>query len=80
MDKTSHGGKRLNSGRKKLPPTKTIAFRVPENAPGDLLRVGRLYVLHSKCTDDNLEGLSFDEAKEYNEIKMLLSDILPIDV
>jgi len=74
------GGKRTGSGRKKLPPTKTIAFRVPENAPKDLLKLGRLYILHSKCIDDNLAGLTFDEAKEYNDLKMILSDILPIDV
>jgi len=74
------GGSRKGSGRKKGVETKTIAFRVPLNSPADLSKVGRLYVLHSKCTDDNLSGLTIDEVNEYNDIKMMLSDILPIDV
>lgn len=31
----SHGGKRPNSGRKKLTDTKTISFRVPKNKAKD---------------------------------------------
>jgi len=74
------GGLRFGSGRKRKEPTKTISFRVSENAHSDLNKVGRLYTLHSKIIDDNLSGLTFDEAREYNDLKMILSDILPIDL